>query len=128
MERKTGQSTMPLPTKEEIRTQAERGAYDRNPLLATRHEVVCQTCGQKCSIVFLDYLKAGAFELEQTKMVEVVHAAPTITGLEQTMEQMTPITFTIHCKRCGAETPHSPLTLEYLVFTTRRSASAGFYI
>jgi hypothetical protein len=127
MERKTGQSATPLPTKEEIRVEAERGTYDRNPLLATRHEALCPTCGQRCSVVFLDYLKAGAFELEPTKMVEVVHAAPTITGLGQTMEPMTPITFKIHCERCGSETPYSPLSLEYLAFTTRKSASAGFY-
>jgi hypothetical protein len=128
MERKTGQNSTPLPTKEEIRVEAERGTYDRNPLLATRHDVVCPSCGQKCSIVFLDYLKAGAFELGQTKMVEIVHAAPTITGLGQTMEPMTPITFKIHCEQCGAETPYSPLSLEYLMFTTKRNASAGFYI
>ena len=128
MERKTGQSPTHLPTKEEIRAEAERGVYNQNPLLATPHGVVCKTCGHRYSVIFLAYLKSGAFELEQTRMVEVVHAAPTITGLGQTMEQMTPITFKITCESCGAETSYSPLSLEYLVFTTRRSASAGFYI
>ena len=128
MERKTGQSPTQLPTKEEIRAEAERGVYNRNPLLATPHGVVCKTCGHRSSVVFLDYLKSGAFELEKTRMVEVVQAAPTVTGLGQTMERMTPITLKIKCERCGAEMSHSPLSLEYLVFTTRRSASAGFYI
>jgi hypothetical protein len=128
MTEETGQSFASLPTKEEIIAEAEKGVFNRNPLLTTPHEVVCKECGYRRNIVFLDYVRSGAFELGKTEMVEVVHAAPTLTGLGQTLEQMTPLILLVKCERCEAEVSFSPLSLEYLLFTAQRNDSSTFYI
>lgn len=128
MSEETSQSLASLPTKEEIIAEAEKGVFNRNPLLTTPHEVVCKDCGYRRNIIFLDYVRSGAFELGKTEMVEVVHAAPTFTGLGQTLEQMTPLIIRVTCERCEAEMSFSPLSLEYLLFTTQRNDSATFYI
>lgn len=107
---------------------AERGHFDRNPLLATPHEVACGVCGSRFEVVFLDFLKAGGFELGEAEMVEVVYSAPTMTGLGHNLERMTPLIIRVTCDRCGAETSFSPISLEYLLFTTRRRERFGLYV
>ncbi len=53
-------------------------------------------------------------------MIEVSYAAPTIFGLSHAMERITPIVVTIRCERCGTEISCSPVSLEYLLFTTTK--------
>ena len=106
--------------KEEIINRARKGLFDRNPLLATPHQVVCKACEFTQKITYLDYLKTGRFELGETRMIEVSYAAPTIFGLSHTMEKITPITMTVRCERCETEIPCSPVSLEYLLFTTTK--------
>ncbi len=128
MTAETGSRPLRVPTKEEVQAEARRGVFNRNPLLTTPHEVTCTHCRARRTVVFLDYVRAGAFDLGKTETVDVVHAAPTLTGLEHTVEQMTPLIIHIQCGRCGSETLYSPLTVEYLLFTLHRSVSATFYI
>jgi hypothetical protein len=117
-----------LPSKAEIRKEAERGVFDRNPLLATPHEILCEDCGCRHRVIFLQYLRSGQFEFGKTETIEVVHAAPTPTGLRRTVERITPIIIRIECDRCGSETSCNPLSLEYLLFTTSRKESCGLYV
>jgi hypothetical protein len=128
MTEETGQSFARLPTKEEVIAEVKKGVFNRNPLLTTPHEVMCKECGYRRNIIFLDYIRTGAFELGKTEMVEVAHTAPTLTGLGQTLERMTPIMIRVKCERCGTETSYCPLSLEYLLFTTQRNDSSTFYI
>jgi len=117
-----------LPSREEIRRNAEGGLFDRNPLLAASHEVQCKHCGCRRRVVFLEYLRSGHFELGKTEMVEVFHAAPSPTGLRRAVENITPLIIRIECDKCEAETSYSPLSLEYLLFTTRTREKRGLYI
>jgi len=120
MERKNDPKTIRHDSKEEIVDKAKKGVFDSNPLLATLHVLVCKTCGYKQKITYLSYLKSGRFELGETSMVEVVHAAPTISGLGHVMERVTPIIMRIKCERCGAEMSCSPVSVEYLLFTVAK--------
>ena len=129
MMKKSGSRPYRLPSKEEIRAGAEEGVFDRNPLLTKPHEFMCKGCGCRQKIVYLDYLKSGRFELGKTEIVEVAHAAPTLTGLGRAFERMTPLFIRIKCKRCGTETSYSPISLEYLLFTIRKKErSENVYI
>ena len=115
--------------KEEIINRAKTGVFDRNPLLATPHELVCKACGCTRKITYLDHLKSGRFELGETQMVEVSYAAPSIFGLSHAMERITPIIIAIRCKRCGTETSCSPVSLEYLLFTaTKKQKLKNMYV
>jgi len=115
--------------KEEIVNRARKGVFDRNPLLATSHQVVCKACGFMQKITYLDYLKSGRFELGKTQMIEVSYAAPTIFGLSHAVERITPIIMTIKCERCGTEMSFSPVSLEYLLFTTtKRQKLKNMYV
>ena len=116
------------PTKEEIREQAARGVFDRNPLLAVPHEVRCLGCRHDNKVIFLDYLRSGRFEVGETKMLEVTYAAPSFTGSGRTIERSTPLVFKIECRRCGTATDYSPVSLEYLLFATQRKEVSGIYI
>jgi len=117
-----------LPTKEQIREQAAKGFFDRNPLLSAPHEVTCKDCRCRNRVVFLEYLGSGQFEVGETKMLEVTYATPSFTGLGRTIERSTPLVFKIECRRCGTEIPHSPVSLEYLLFTTERRETSEIYI
>ena len=129
MKRKSGPSILRRNPKDEIINRARKGVFDRNPLLAAPHELVCKACGCKRKITYLDHLKSGRFELEETRMVEVSYAAPTILGLRHTMERITPITITIKCERCGTEISCSPVSLEYLLFTaTKQEKMENMYV
>mgnify|MGYP001056869466 CR=1 FL=1 len=107
-------------SKNEIISRARKGVFDRNPLLATPHEIACTSCGCKHKITYLDHLKSGHFELGKTEVVEVAYAASTVEGLGRMLERITPIVITVWCKRCGAEASFSPVSLEYLLFTAER--------
>jgi len=117
-----------LPSKKEIREEAERGVFDRNPLLVAPHEVVCNDCRHRNRVVFLEYLRSGRFEVGETEMIEVTYAAPTLTGLGHTLERTTPLVIRIECERCGTITSCSPVSLEYLLFTTTRKEIVEIYI
>ncbi len=98
MERKFNPKALRHDSKGEIVDKAKKGVFDDNPLLATSHVLVCKTCGHKQKITYLSYLKSGRFELGETRMVEVVNAAPTISGLRHAMERVTPIIIRNKCK------------------------------
>ena len=125
---KRKQQAPQLPSKDEIRRKAENGVYDRNPLLAIPHEVICKDCGHKNRAIFLEYLKSGQFEVGDTEVIEVTFAAPTSTGLSRNLERTTPIIIRFKCEKCGTLTSHSPMSLEYLLFTTRKRETPGIYI
>lgn len=110
MERKSG-------SKGKIVDKARKRVFNGNPLLATPHRLVCKACGCTRRITYLSYLKSGQFELGETRVVEVVYAAPTLTGLGRTMERATPIIIRVKCGKCGTEMSCSPVSLEYLLFT-----------
>jgi len=120
MKRKSRPSIFQRNSKEEIIKRAKKGVFDRNPLLAAPHELVCKVCGCARKITYLNYLKSGRFEFGETQMVEVSYAAPTIFGLSHAMERITPIIMRIRCKRCRTEMSCSPVSLEYLLFTTTK--------
>jgi len=120
MKRKPSSNVFRRDPKEEIINRARKGVFDQNPLLATSHQIVCKVCGFAQKINYLDYLKSGKFELGETQMIEVSYAAPTIFGLSHAVERMTPIRMSIRCERCGTEISCSPVSLEYLLFTTTK--------
>jgi len=129
MERKSGPSILRRNPKDEIIKRARKGVFDRNPMLATPHELLCKACGCKRKITYLDYLKSGRFELGETRMVEVSYAAPTILGLIHAMERITPLIMTVRCERCGTEISCSPVSLEYLLFTaTKQEKMESMYV
>lgn len=107
-------------SKREIIKWARNGSFDDNPLLTNPHNVTCKSCGFSEKTTYLDHLKAGKFEIGEIRTIAVSYAAPTILGLSHAIEKTTPITMTIPCDRCGAEISCSPVSLEYLFFTTTR--------
>ena len=129
MKRKPSPSIFRRNPKEEIINRARKGVFDRNPLFATSHQVVCKTCGFMQKITYLDYLKSGKFELGKTQIIEVSYAAPTIFGLSHAVERITPIIMTVRCERCGTEISCSPVSLEYLLFTaTKQQKLKNMYV
>lgn len=117
MKKKLDPSVFQRDPKEKVMNMARKGIFDRNPLLATPHTLMCKACGCKQKIIYLDRLKSGAFDLGKPELVEVAYAAPTITGLSRERERITPIIIKIRCKRCETEISCSPVSLEYLLFT-----------
>jgi len=70
---------------------------------------------------FLDYLMAGNFTFGKSKTIETVYAAPTLTGLNHTYEQFTPIIIKIPCENCGTENTFNPISLEYLLHVLQQT-------
>jgi len=129
MKKKSGPSILRRNPKDEIVSKARKGKFDRNPLLATPHELTCKACGCKRKITYLDHLKSGRFQLGKTQMVEVSYAAPTILGLSHTTERITPIIMMVKCERCRTEISCSPVSLEYLLFTaTKQEKMKNIYV
>jgi hypothetical protein len=129
MKRKPSPSIPRHDPKEEIIKRARKGVFDYNPLLATPHCVVCEACGFVQKTIYLDHLKSGRFELGKTQMIEVSYAAPTIFGLSRAVERITPIIMAVKCERCGTEISCSPVSLEYLLFTTtKRQKLRNMYV
>ena len=120
MTKKHRSTIRPRASKEVITTKARKGIYDRNPLLATPHQVVCTNCGCVQKITYLDHLRNGRFELGKTEAVEVAHAAPTVTGLSRAREMITPVIIRVRCLKCDGEISCSPVSLEYLLFTAEK--------
>lgn len=106
--------------KREIVDKARKGVFNGNPLLAVPHKLVCKACRCTWKITYLSYLKSGRFKLGKPRMMEVVYAAPTLTGLGSTTEKATPIIVRVKCRKCGSEMSCSPLSLEYLLFTAAK--------
>jgi len=104
--------------KAKILRKAREGAFDSNPLLATSHKAACKTCGCTYEMVYLQHLKSGKFEIGDTQTVEMVYTYFAIP--EHTTEKVTPIIFKFKCRKCGTETIHSPISLEYLMYTAAR--------
>lgn len=104
----------------EIMDKARKGVFNGNPLLATPHRLVCKTCGCTRKITYLSYLKSGRFKLGKTRMMEIVYAVPTLTGLGSAMERATPIIVRVKCRKCRSEISCSPVSLEYLLFTAAK--------
>ncbi len=119
-EKKLDSKIFLLRSKREIVDKARKGFFDGNPLLAAPHRLVCKACGCTRKITYLSYLKSGRFRLGKTRMMEVVYAAPTLTGLGGTMERATPIIIRVKCKKCRREMSCSPVSLEYLLFTAAK--------
>lgn len=113
-------------SKDTIIDMARKGIFDHNPLLSTSHELACDVCKSTQRITYLECLKSGHFELGKTRHVEVVVAAPTISGLLSTREKITPIIIRVKCKRCKAEILCTPVSLEYLMFTAKKPEKLGY--
>jgi hypothetical protein len=129
MKRKSIPSILRRNPKDEIINRARKGVFDRNPLLAAPHELLCKVCGCKRKITYLDHLKSGRFRLGETQMIEVSYAASNILGLSHVMERITPIIMTVRCKKCGTEISCSPVSLEYLLFTaTKQEKMKNMYV
>lgn len=106
--------------KAKIVKKSREGAFDRNPLLATLHQTVCDACGHIYEMVYLRYLKSGKFEIGNTQMVEVVYSSLAMPELERTTEKVTPILIKFKCDKCGTEIVCSPISLEYLMYTATK--------
>ncbi len=119
-EKKLDSKIFLLRSKREIVDKARKGVFNGNPLLATPHRLVCKACGCARKITYLSYLKSGRFRLGKTRVMEVVYAVPTITGLGRTMERATPIIIRVKCRKCRTEMSCSPVSLEYLLFTAAK--------
>ena len=118
-EKSRSKSSLQL-SKREVVDKARKGFFNGNPLLATPHRLVCKVCGCTRKVTYLSYLKSGRFRLGETRMMEVVYAVPTLTGLGRTTERVTPIVIRVKCRKCGSEVSCSPLSLEYLLFTAAK--------
>lgn len=118
-EKSSSKSSLQL-SKREVVDKARKGFFNGNPLLATPHRLVCKACGCTRKVTYLSYLKSGRFRLGETRMMEVVYAVPTLTGLGRTTERVTPIVIRVKCRKCGSEVSCSPVNLEYLLFTTAK--------
>jgi hypothetical protein len=95
-----------------IVSRARNGTFDRNPLLNTAHAHTCPQCHHRQRIVYLDSLKNGAFDVGQTKHIEVLDASGPMGVWEQ--EQATPVTISYRCNVCSGIIEVSPVTVEYL--------------
>jgi hypothetical protein len=118
-EKSSSKSSLQL-SKKEVVDKARKGFFNGNPLLATPHRLVCKACGCTRKVTYLSYLKSGRFRLGETRMMEVVYAVPTLTGLGRTTERVTPIVIRVKCRKCGSEVSCSPVSLEYLLFTAAK--------
>jgi len=112
--------------RQRVESEARKGTFDSNPLLNTPHQVPCKNCGNRKSLVYLDYLKAGQFKLGETKPIEVLH--PYSLGFTYEMEEATPVIIRANCNRCGSEIEIRPVSLEYLLFIMERRESRLQYV
>jgi uncharacterized protein YlaI len=112
--------------KEIIGERARKGVLDHNPLLSTAHFVTCQQCKHRQSIVYLNYLKSGEFDLGKAQQIEVLDSSGPIGFLE--MEKATPTVISLICEACGSRIEVRPFTAEYLqVIIDRPQASGAMY-
>jgi uncharacterized protein YlaI len=109
--------------KETINEMARKGTFDHNPLLNTTHFVMCQQCQHQQSIIYLDSLKKGDFEVGKTEQIEVLDSSGPIAFSE--MEKVTPIVFTFLCKECGYRMEVRPVSVEYLLVVINKPQALG---
>jgi hypothetical protein len=116
-----------LEIKKMIIDKANKGVFNRNPLLNTLHHFECINCKTDLRIVYLNYLKSGEFELGQTEEIEVLNPQGVFTFLEK--ERVTPIVIKPVCRKCGAQIKVQPLNVEYLlVIINRPKSSSSIYV
>jgi hypothetical protein len=103
---------------EEIACEARKGSFDRNPRL--QNWVVCGKCGCRAKR-YIEYLKAGEFEVGQVEHVLVSYPGYYYLCAQET-ETVTPIFITAKCQRCGSEKKMTDpaLTVEYLQSFAKR--------
>ena len=112
--------------KETIIDKAQKGVFNHNPMLSTTHFVTCQKCKHKQSVVYLDCLKSGKFELGKSKQIEVLSLQGAISFLE--MEKVTPIIVSLICKECNCRIEARPVSAEYLkVIINKPKTSTTMY-
>jgi len=111
---------------EEISAEARKGSFDSSPRL--RNWAVCERCGCRLKR-YIDYLKAGEFEVGQVQRVLVSHPGYYHLYTYHT-ETLTPIFITAKCQRCGFERKITDpaLTLEYLQSVKERKEAVGLFV
>ena len=111
--------------KQIIIDKAKKNIFDKNPLLTTSHQALCKKCGNRMSVIYLNYLKSGHFKLGEAKNIEVPHAYA--SGSIYQKEQVTPIIIEINCAQCESIIEGEIVSVEYLLFTIGKSGSEHFY-
>lgn len=107
-----GSEEKPLLSKEMVMEQARKGAFDNNPLLSTVHTVTCPNCKCRESLVPLEYLKIGEFEIGRAEQIEVLNTEGAFLFVEK--ETFTPIIVKPVCKGCGSPYEVKLVSAEYL--------------
>jgi len=102
----------PAQLKEMILENARKGAFDNSPLLSTAHSVTCPNCKYRRSIVLLEYLKTGEFEVGKTEQIEALNPLGTMLLAEK--ETFTPIIVRPVCKDCSSSYEVRIVSAEYL--------------
>ena len=107
-----GNEESPARLKEIIMENARKGTFDNSPLLSTAHPVTCPNCKYRQSIVLLEYLKTGEFEIGKAEQMEVLITEGIMDILEK--ETFTPIVARPVCKGCGSPLEVKLVNFEYL--------------
>jgi len=111
--------------KQRVMDAVKRNTFDKNPLLNTPHQTRCKSCGNRLSLIYLDYLKSGRFKLGEAMTVEAPQSYA--SGFTYENEQATPIIIEIKCAQCESKIEVKPVSLEYLLFTIGKSRSEHIY-
>jgi len=115
-----------LQLKELIINKAREGVFDHNPLLSTSHLITCQKCKHQRSIVYLNYLKTGEFEIGTTTQIDVLSTQGIFSFLEK--ELFTPLVIGLTCDQCSSSIEIKPVSAEYLqVLIDRPTATGAMY-
>ena len=102
---------------------ARKGAFDSSPLIRTAHPVPCPSCKGTQSVVLLEYLKTGDFEIGKAEQVDVFITEGIINFLEH--ETHTPIVVRPVCKGCGSPLEVKLVNVEYLQVIIDRPTSSN---
>jgi len=98
--------------KDRIVENAKSGVFNGSPLLTTPHRATCENCGQTLDIVYLDYLKAGKFNIADPQAIETENPLGAFMASEQ--ERVTQVIVQAICGRCECPIEDRPFTVEYL--------------
>jgi hypothetical protein len=121
-----GSEEKPPLSKEIIMGHARKGAFDNSPLICTVHVVTCPNCRCKKSLLLLEYLKIGAFEIGKVEQIEVLNTEGAITFVEK--EMFTPIIVRPVCHVCISQYEVRLVSSEYLKqIVDRPEASKSMY-
>ena len=107
-----GDEERPPQLKEVIMENARKGVFDSSPLLSTVHYVICPNCKCRQSVVLLEYLRTGKFEMGKAEQIEVQNMEGTMLFIER--ETFTPIVVGHVCKECGSSNEVKLVSAEYL--------------